>query len=158
MKLLFICTHNRCRSILCEAITNHKANGRITALSAGSQPAAEVHPLTFKYLLERQVSVEGLNSQSWEELDGFAADVVVTVCDSAAKEQCPIWFENSLKVHWGLPDPSKFQGNEEEIKREFFKVMDIIEARLQALLSLEFEKMDAINLAKALSKIANIEA
>lgn len=153
MNLLFICTHNRCRSILCEAITNNLAGNRLNALSAGSQPAGDVHPLTLKYLQARDIPVNGLKSQSWAELDSADVDVAITVCDSAAKEPCPIWFGKTVKVHWGLPDPSKCEGNEEEIKREFIKVMDIIEARVTALLTLMFENMNPVELTNALTEI-----
>ncbi|MDX2465088.1 MAG: arsenate reductase ArsC, partial [Porticoccus sp.] len=92
MKILYICTHNRCRSILSEAITNHLSNGRIQAKSAGSHPAGEVHPLSIQYLREAGIATADLTSQSWNELETFAPDVVVTVCDSAAGETCPLWF------------------------------------------------------------------
>lgn len=107
MKILYICTHNRCRSILSEAITNQFAQGNLVAKSAGSQPAGEVHPLTLTYLKEAGISTENLRSQSWDDFVDFAPDVVITVCDSAAGESCPLWFGNSVKVHWGLADPSR---------------------------------------------------
>ena len=119
MKVLYICTHNRCRSILSEAITNHVAGDVITAKSAGSQPAGEVHPLSLKYLNEAGIPTEGLQSQSWDEFEAFAPDLVITVCDSAAGESCPVWFGKSVKVHWGLSDPSKLTGSEEDIARAF---------------------------------------
>jgi len=91
MKILYICTHNRCRSILCEAITN-ASNGNVEARSAGSQPVGEVHPLSLKYLAERGFSTDGLQSQSWDEFEDYDADLVVTVCDSATGESCPVYF------------------------------------------------------------------
>lgn len=135
MKLLFICTHNRCRSILAEAITNHLSDGSLIARSAGSQPAGEVHPLTLKYLAEAGISTTGLKSQSWDEHEDFAPDVVITVCDSAAGEACPVWFGNSVKVHWGLPDPSRAQGSEAEVRAAFQSVMQTLERRIRALLT-----------------------
>ena len=90
MKILYICTHNRCRSILSEAITNHASQGVIEAKSAGSQPVGEVHPLSIKYLAQSGIATSGLTSQSWDEFEAFAPDVVVTVCDSAAGETCPV--------------------------------------------------------------------
>ncbi len=112
MKILYICTHNRCRSILSEAITNHVAGESITAKSAGSQPSGVVHPLSIQYLKEAGISTDGLQSQSWDEMEDFKPDVVITVCDSAASEVCPVWFGNSVKVHWGLADPSKVEGSD----------------------------------------------
>ena len=119
MKILYICTHNRCRSILSEAITNHFASDHIQAKSAGSQPAGEVHPLSLRYLNEAGISTEGLQSQSWDDFEYFKPDVVITVCDSAAGEACPVWFGQSIKMHWGLADPSKLEGTEEEIAAAF---------------------------------------
>jgi len=141
MKILFICTHNRCRSILSEAITNHLNDPRLVAASAGSQPVGEVHPLSVKYLAEAGIATDGLKSQSWDELEDFGADVVVTVCDSAAGESCPVWFGKSIKLHWGLEDPSKVQGTEEEIKAEFLKCMQLIETRMQAILALDLDNL-----------------
>lgn len=135
IKILYICTHNRCRSILSEAITNQKSDGSIVAKSAGSQPVGEVHPLSLKYLTEAGISTEGLISQSWDDFEQFAPDVVVTVCDSAAGEACPVWFGNALKVHWGLEDPSKLQGSEEELAQAFRQTIGLIGSRVDALLS-----------------------
>jgi len=136
MKILYICTHNRCRSILSEAITNHLAHGNIQAFSAGSQPAGQVHPLTLKYLQEKGIPTTELKSQSWDEFESVHPDVVVTVCDSAANEVCPVWFGDTVKIHWALPDPSKLQGSEEEIRAAFYAVMDTIEQRVQKNLAL----------------------
>ena len=133
MKVLYICTHNRCRSILSEAITNHVAGDVITAKSAGSQPAGEVHPLSLKYLNEAGIPTEGLQSQSWDEFEAFAPDLVITVCDSAAGESCPVWFGKSVKVPWGLSDPSKLTGSEEDIARAFNDTIAQISARVTDL-------------------------
>ena len=136
MKLLFICTHNRCRSILAEAITNHMSDGTLEARSAGSEPAGEVHPLTIKYLQEKGIETDSLQSQSWDDMETYSPDVVITVCDSAAKEACPIWFGNCIQVHWGLNDPSKMTGPEDEVRSAFFEVMQTISNRIQALIDL----------------------
>ena len=133
MKVLYICTHNRCRSILSEAITNHVAGDVITAKSAGSQPVGEVHPLSLKYLNEAGIPTDGLKSQSWDEFEAFAPDLVITVCDSAAGESCPVWFGKSVKVHWGLSDPSKLTGSEEDIARAFNDTIAQISARVTDL-------------------------
>jgi arsenate reductase len=141
MKILYICTHNRCRSILSEAITNHLASGRLQAFSAGSQPAGQVHPLSLKYLEEKGIPIEGLKSQSWDELESEQPDIVVTVCDSAANEVCPVWFGDAAKVHWGLPDPSTLEGSEESTRAAFFDVMARIEQRIYTLLELGLEEL-----------------
>jgi arsenate reductase len=151
---LFICTHNRCRSILGEAIANHLAKGKIIAYSAGSQPAGKVHPLSIKYLQARGIATAGLKSQSWDEFESVEPDVVITVCDSAAKETCPVWFGNCVKVHWGLPDPSKLQGSEEEIQNAFFAVMDTIESRIRKVLALNLDEMSDSELQIQLNALA----
>lgn len=153
MKVLYICTHNRCRSILSEAITNHYANGKIEAKSAGSQPVGEVHPLSIKYLQEAGIETVGLISQSWDEFEDFAADLVVTVCDSAAGETCPVWFGNSVKVHWGLADPSKLQGTEEELANAFRETIAQIKQRVEQLAALEVDVTDKAALKAALENL-----
>lgn len=151
MKILYICTHNRCRSILSEAITNAKSNGGIEARSAGSQPSGEVHPLSLQYLGEAGIPTTGLKSQSWDEFEDFAPDLVVTVCDSAAGESCPIWFGKALKVHWGLEDPSKLTGSEEQVAEAFRKTIALINERVDSLLRIE--QLDRSQWADALSKL-----
>ncbi|HEY7772204.1 MAG TPA: arsenate reductase ArsC [Marinagarivorans sp.] len=153
MKILYICTHNRCRSILSEAITNHVANGKITAKSAGSQPAGQVHPLSLRYLEEAGISTDGLQSQSWDEFEAFAPDVVVTVCDSAAGESCPVWFGNSVKVHWGLSDPSKLQGSEDELADAFRATIAEITTRVEQLLALDVDVTDKAALKAKLAEL-----
>lgn len=141
MKILYICTHNRCRSILSEAITNHLAKGKLQAFSAGSQPAGQVHPLSLKYLAEKGISTERLKSQSWDDFELEQPDIVVTVCDSAAAEACPVWLGDTVKIHWGLPDPSKLQGSEQEVRDAFYTVINTIEQRVQKLLDLDLEPL-----------------
>ncbi len=133
MKILYICTHNRCRSILSEAVTNHLSDGRIIAASAGSSPVDQVHPLSIQYLQARGMSVNGLTSQSWNDLESFEPDIVVTVCDRAANESCPVWFGKAIKLHWGLKDPSGMEGTDEEIEAAFYHTIDVIEGRVRRL-------------------------
>jgi arsenate reductase len=131
--LLFICTHNRCRSILAEVIANTQFEGFFQAFSAGSQPAGEIHPLTLKFLDARGLPTEGLNSQSWDEFADQQFNLVVTVCDSAANESCPLWMSDAPRAHWGMPDPSRAEGDEADIERAFFAVMDALESQLAEL-------------------------
>ena len=153
MKILYICTHNRCRSILSEAITNHVAAGRIEARSAGSQPSGKVHPLSIHYLQEAGIPVAGLKSQSWDEFEHFTPDVVVTVCDSAAAEACPVWFGNTVKVHWGLTDPSKIDGSEEEKAQGFRACIAQITERVNQLVSLAERNLTATELKTVLKTL-----
>tara|TARA_B110000908_G_C10045690_1_gene353906 strand:+ start:74 stop:544 length:471 start_codon:yes stop_codon:yes gene_type:complete len=156
MKILYICTHNRCRSILSEAITNEFAAGQLIAKSAGSQPAGEVHPLSIKYLQEEGISTDELCSQSWDEFEAFAPDLVVTVCDSAAGETCPVWFGKSLKVHWGLADPSKLQGSEAQIAEAFRVTIVQIKQRVEQLLNLDVDIKDKVAFKAALTNIGAV--
>ena len=153
MKILYICTHNRCRSILSEAITNHVAGDRIIAKSAGSQPSGVVHPLSIHYLKEANISVDGLQSQSWDEFEDFKPDVVVTVCDSAAGEACPVWFGNSVKVHWGLADPSKIEGSEEEQAQGFRACIAEITERVNKLIPIAEKKLTPAEFKSELAKL-----
>jgi arsenate reductase len=151
MNILFICTHNRCRSILSEAITNHLGEGKLHAFSAGSQPVGEVHPLSLKYLSAQGFPTEGLKSQSWDDFDPTKTDIpidlVVTVCDQAANEACPVWFGANgavQKAHWGLTDPSKLQGSEAETAAAFNAVIDTIKKRVQTLLAVDLSAKASI--------------
>jgi arsenate reductase len=141
MKLLFICTHNRCRSIIAEAVTNHVGGGRLQARSAGSQPSGEVHPLSLKYLQEAGIATDGLHSQSWDAHEAWAPDVVITVCDQAAGEPCPAWFGRALKVHWGLADPSRLEGSEEQVAEAFRHTIATLRGRIEQLLAQDLEAM-----------------
>jgi arsenate reductase len=151
MKILYICTHNRCRSILSEAITNSIAGDAIDAKSAGSQPVGEVHPLSLKYLIQTGHSIENLQSQSWDDFVSFQPDVVVTVCDSAANETCPVYFGNSLQVHWGLSDPSKVAGDEPEIEKAFLACIDEIVKRVHKLKHIAQQHFNKAELKAALA-------
>ena len=130
MKLLFICTHNRCRSILCEAIANQRAADVLQAASAGSSPVEVLHPLTLRYLSERGYDTAGLTPKSWETLEIFEPDRVVTVCDTAAGESCPLWMSHIQINHWGLTDPSRAEGDEHAVRSAFMSVIDLIEAKV----------------------------
>lgn len=144
MKLLFICTHNRCRSILAEAITKSFNSESLIAASAGSSPQGDVHPMTIKYLQEKGINTDELRSQSWHDFENFEPDVVLTMCDNAAKETCPVWFNPSLQVNWALDDPSKKDNDELLQKKAFYKTMDIIERRIEAII-----KLQSLNLSHA---------
>ncbi|UTW59411.1 arsenate reductase ArsC [Kordiimonas sp. SCSIO 12603] len=153
MKILYICTHNRCRSVLSEALTNHMGGGKIEARSAGSQPVGEVHPLTKHYLAEHGVPTHGLLSKSWDDMEDFTPDVVVTVCDSAAGESCPVWMGKTLKLHWGLEDPSKIEGTDAEKAEAFRATIREIERRVERMLAFDFSSMDQAALKAAMAEM-----
>ncbi len=166
MNILFVCTHNRCRSILAEAITRHICNGNVSAgnrnnisvASAGSSPVGEVHPLTLATLERHNIPSENLKSKSWDSLaginDGFDPDVVITVCDKANQEPCPIWIGDALKVHWGLSDPSQVSGSTGEIKEAFDSTIAIISERVTELNGWDIGSMSAEILQKQLAALA----
>ncbi|MEM1143896.1 MAG: arsenate reductase ArsC [Pseudomonadota bacterium] len=154
LKLLFICTHNRCRSILCEALARHLGGNRIDAYSAGSQPSGLVHPDTLRHLQRHGIDTSGLRSESWDVYANLAPDAVVTVCDSAAGEQCPLWLGQSAKVHWGLPDPSRIEGDDSAREDAFDAVIKTIERRLARILSHKTEHSSADALSGLLESIA----
>ncbi len=107
------------------------------AFSAGSQPAKQVHPLTMAFLSERGIPTTGLHCQSWDAFKSDEFDAVITLCDSAATENCPLWMGTAIKLHWPLPDPTQITGSEADIRAAFYDVMDIIEQRVDQLLALK---------------------
>lgn len=153
MKILFICTHNRCRSILAEAVTRHCGGDRLSARSAGSAPVGEVHPLSLKYLQEAGMSTTGLCSQSWDEHQDWQPDVVITVCDRAAGETCPLWFGRAIRAHWGLADPSALEGSEAQVAAAFRNTIQILQSRVDALLATDLTKLNKQAIAGLLQQL-----
>ena len=129
LRILFICTHNRCRSILAEAVANHISEGCLLAASAGCEPAGEVHPLTLLSLQRHGIPAEGLRSKSWAELADFMPHFVITVCDNAA-ESCPLWLGKTRPLHWGVADPSLVATDENVCLQAFDQTIAILTARL----------------------------
>ena len=119
--------------MLGEVIANTKHSDAFEAYSAGSAPAGEVHPLTLRYLKARNLPIAGLKSQSWDDFADEGLDLVITVCDSAANETCPLWMGETPRLHWGMPDPSRVEGSEQEIERALYHVMDALDAKLSEL-------------------------
>lgn len=155
MKLLFICTHNRCRSIIAEAVTNRYGADRLEARSAGSEPSGEVHPLSIRYLEEAGIDTTGLHSQSWDDHEDWQPDVVITVCDQAAGETCPAWFGRSLQVHWGLADPSRLAGSEDVVAMAFRNTIATLRRRIERLLEQDIEGMTKDQLRELFRQLAS---
>lgn len=129
--ILVLCTGNSARSVMAEKLLNHFGKGRIQVFSAGSHPTGQVNPLTLEVLIEKGHSVEGLRSKSWDEFAQPGApvlDFVVTVCDNAAGEVCPVWPGHPAKVHMGFPDPALAEGSHEQRLSRFREVYAMIEA------------------------------
>lgn len=153
MKILFICTHNRCRSIIAEAVANHCGKGVLEARSAGSEPSGQVHPLSIRYLNEAGISTSGLQSQSWDEHEAWQPEVVITVCDQAAAEICPVWFGDAIQAHWGLVDPSRMEGTEAQISAAFKGTIATLTSRLTELASAQSQTMDKSELLILLNRL-----
>lgn len=135
MRILYLCTHNRCRSILSQAMTNHLGQGKLIAQSAGSEPAPAVHPLTLKHLHQARIATDDLYSKSVQEVALFQPDLVFTLCDSAAQSPCPVWLNAGLRLHWALADPS-CHTEAHTSDAAFAQCMQIIEQRVAILLGL----------------------
>lgn len=156
MKVLFMCTHNSCRSILCEALFNHLAPEGIEAVSSGSFPSGRVNPRALQTLEAAGIATAGLSSKASDVFEGSPPDVVITVCDRAAGEACPIFFGPALKGHWSLADPSQATGSEPEITAAFAATLRKIRERASAFLELPLKTMSADRLEAELSRIGNL--
>lgn len=130
IRLLFLCTGNACRSIMAEAITNHYSNGRYLASSAGSFPTGNVHPKAIETLIRHGIKPDAPRSKSWNEFKPESIDLVITVCDQAVSESCPIFSGCPKKLHWSIPDPAKTDGSEMEINSIFEAVFNQLKQRI----------------------------
>ena len=142
--VLFLCTGNSARSILAEALLNQWGKGHFRAYSAGSFPKGEVHPLAIETLRRMNLPVEGLRSKSWNEFappDAPHMDYILTVCDQAAGEVCPIWPGHPVTAHWGLPDPAAATGPHEERLALFQDAFRILQLRVQFFLTFRFKEL-----------------
>ena len=153
--VLFLCTGNSCRSILGEATFNHLAPSGWHAMSAGSHPTGEVHPRSIALLNSESIATEGYYSKSWDQLPA-TPDIVITVCASAAGETCPAYLGPVLRTHWGVDDPAKATGTEDEIKAAFNQAYRTLRARIEAFFALPLNtlKDDKVALKKAMDHIA----
>lgn len=154
MNILILCTGNSCRSILAEVLFNDLGKGRVTAWSAGSQPAGAVSPGAIVKLQAEGHSTDGLRSKSWDEFSIDSApslDIVITVCDSAACETCPVWYGSPVTVHWGIPDPA--DATPDEAPAAFDLAYQQLRNRVSDTLELPLESMDYRQLKDALKRI-----
>jgi arsenate reductase len=154
--VLFLCTGNSARSIMAEAILNHRSNGRFAAYSAGSHPSGTVRPEALRQLERSGLSTHGLRSKSWDEFAGPGAPpmhFVFTVCDSAAMEVCPIWPGHPLTAHWGVPDPAAVTGSPEEIARAFHDACIILDRRIGLFLALPLSTLQRIAIQQEVDRI-----
>lgn len=131
MNVLVLCTGNSCRSIMGEALINHFGQGKIQAVSAGSKPAGYVHPKSLETLARHGISYDQPSSKSWDEFSGHSFDIVITVCDAAASESCPVFLGQHKKLHWSTPDPADQQGDETRIDAAFDEAFKMLETRIK---------------------------
>ena len=154
--VLFLCTGNSARSILAEAILNHKGKGRFTAYSAGSHPTGQPRPEALRQLELTGISIEGLRSKSWDEFSSPGAPAlhfIFTVCGNAANEQCPYWPGHPMTVHWGIPDPAAVQGTAEQVAKAFHDAFVVLERRIGMFLALPLDTLDPLSIKPELEKI-----
>ena len=156
--VLFLCTGNSVRSIMAEAILNGKGRPVFTAYSAGSHPRGVVSPEALQQISRAHLPTDGLRSKSWEDFAKPGApkmDFVFTVCDSAARETCPVWPGQPMTAHWGVADPGATQGTQEQVERAFREAYLILERRISLFLSLPLSSLDKLAIQKEISRIGN---
>lgn len=129
--ILVLCTGNSCRSIMAESLINHLVAHRYTAKSAGSRPVGYVHPKSIKTLEHHGIAVKQPRSQSWDEFSNQSFDLIITVCDSAAAESCPVYLREVKQLHWSTPDPAKVEGSEEDINAAFDQAFELLRKRIE---------------------------
>jgi arsenate reductase len=154
--VLFLCTGNSARSIMAEAILNHKGKPSLTAYSAGSQPSGMVRPEAIQQLEMARIPTTGLRSKSWDEFarpGAPAMQLVFTVCDNAAKETCPLWPGQPMTAHWGFPDPAAVTGEPVAIERAFREAFFLLDRRISLFLALPLASLDRLALKNAVEQI-----
>ena len=154
--VLFVCTGNSARSILAEGLLNWLGRGRFKAFSAGSYPTGTVNPLALSTLRALNIPTEGLRSKNWDEFARPGApslDFVLTVCDKAAGESCPVWPGQPMTAHWGVADPAAFEGTDEDKASLFTATAVTLRRRIDLMLALPMRSLDAIALQREMSSI-----
>lgn len=154
--VLFLCTGNSARSIMAEALMNHKGRSNFVAYSAGSHPTGVVHREAIKRIQASRLPIDGLRSKNWDEFakpDSPKMDFVFTVCDNAAKEVCPIWPGQPMTAHWGVPDPAAVDGTAEQVERAFLEAFIILDRRINLFLSLPLASLEKLAIQKEIDRI-----
>jgi arsenate reductase len=154
--VLILCTGNSARSIIGEALFNTIGTGRIKAYSAGSHPTGRVNPFAIEQVRALGYPVDNLRSKSWDEFAAPGApelDFVITVCDKAAGEMCPLWPGQPITAHWGFPDPAAVEGTDEEKRAAFAQVLRQMRNRVQLFLNLPLETLDSMAIEKKMRHI-----
>ena len=155
--VLFLCTGNSARSILAEALLNHWSREKFRGFSAGSFPKGRVHPMAIEILTRLNLPTAGLRSKSWDEFAAAGApplDFIITVCDNAAGEVCPIWPGKPMTAHWSIADPAAVEGDEPAKRAAFRKALAELEARIKLFVNLPVQSLDRMALHVQLQSIA----
>ena len=154
--VLFLCTGNSARSILAEGLANHLGRGRFRAFSAGSHPSGRVNPFATEFLEQSGIAAFEARSKNWEEFarpGGPEMDFIITVCDNAAGEACPIWPGRPTTAHWGVADPAAVEGSDEDKRRAFREAATILRRRIELLVNLPVDKLDRMSLHSRVREI-----
>jgi len=154
--VLFLCTGNSARSILAEALTTTISQGRFIGFSAGSKPTGKVHPIAEALAIEMGYPKKNLRSKSWEEFskpDAPHMDFIITVCDNAANEACPIWLGHPATAHWGFPDPASIEGNDQDKRLAFQKILGMIKRDIELFIKLPLESLNHEAIKKSIQAI-----
>jgi len=157
--VLFLCTGNSARSILAESLLNHHGRGKFRAYSAGSFPKGHVNPLALELLRQLDLPAEGLRSKSWDEFAQPGApqlDFIITVCDNAAGEVCPIWPGHPVTAHWGLPDPAGVEGTQAEKLLAFRETVRALENRIKPFVELPIASLDRLKVQEHVREIGRM--
>lgn len=156
--VLFLCTGNSARSIMAEALISTMGHGRFRGYSAGSKPNGKVNPFAIEQARKTGYAVDNLRSKSWDEFaapDAPHMDFIITVCDNAAGEQCPVWPGHPASAHWGFEDPAAVEGSDEEKRAAFEKVFRQIMAKMNSFVSLPMQLLDKHAIQQEMKKIGD---
>ena len=154
VRILFLCTGNACRSQMAEALARHAGDERIEAVSAGSRPAGYIHPLAEATMEAMGASLDGQSSKSWDEFATTRIDIVITLCDAAAEETCPVWLGTPVRAHWGLADPVTLMASESERSAAAREVGEWLKESIEKLLALDLEGLPHEELEREVRALA----
>ena len=158
--VLFLCTSNAARSIMAESILTKEGGGLFKTFSAGTNPKGEIHPLCFKTLDAFNFNIDGYNSKKWdifENLDAPEMDFIITVCDDAAKEICPVWLGHPVSAHWNIKDPTLATGTDKKINNAFINSFREIRGKILHLVNMPIKTIDNLSLHHKLTEIGETD-
>jgi arsenate reductase len=158
--ILVLCTGNSARSIMAEALINTMGGGRFHAYSAGSFPTGKVNPFAIEQVAALGYPINDLRSKNWDEFAQPGApqmDFIITVCDRAAGETCPVWPGQPISAHWGFEDPAAVEGDDEAKRRAFARIFRQIMTRVRIFVSLPLDKLDKIAIKREMDHIGRIQ-